>query len=126
MNNATMGTGMTIFLWLFLTPFIVIGLAMIGAFLSSLAGRTEVRIGNSEGVIFTGIGPLGWRRRVPLQGIKDVRINNQQWRDSDGDHRQKTNIVIETREGKLIKFGSMLKEERRRFVAVATRNAVLR
>ena len=64
LGKTPMGTGMTIFLWIFLTPFIVIGLAMIGAFLSSLAGRTEVQLGNSEGILFAGIGPLG-------QGLHD-------------------------------------------------------
>ena len=50
-NDSSMSVGMTIFLWLFLTPFILIGLAMIGAFLSCLAGRTEVRVGHSEGAV---------------------------------------------------------------------------
>ena len=59
MNDSPMSVGMTIFLWIFLTPFILIGLVMIGAFLSSLGGRTEVRISNAEGVVFTGIGALG-------------------------------------------------------------------
>jgi hypothetical protein len=126
MNHSDMGVGMTIFLWLFLTPFIAVGLAMIGAFFSSLAGRTEVQLGNAEGVVFTGIGSLGWRRRFPIHSVKDVRIDDQRWRDSDGDRRRKTIILIETREGKLIKFGSMLSEERRKFVAAATRSALLR
>jgi hypothetical protein len=63
MNGGSMGLGMTIFLWIFLIPFIAIGMAMIGGFLTCVAGRTEVRILNREGVIFTGIGSLGWRRR---------------------------------------------------------------
>ena len=41
MNGGNMNGGMTIFLWLFLTPFIVIGLSMIGAFLSAIAGKTR-------------------------------------------------------------------------------------
>src|SRR5689334_1099017 len=40
--------GMTIFLWLFLTPFIAIGLGTLAAFLSCLAGRTELRIQGGE------------------------------------------------------------------------------
>ena len=126
MNDSPMGVGMTIFLWVFLTPFIVVGLVMIGAFFSALAGRTEVCVSDSQGVVLTGIGPLGWRRRFDVHSVKDVRIDDHHWRDSDGDRHSKTRIVIETREGKQIKFGTLLSEERRRFVAAVLRNALLR
>jgi hypothetical protein len=124
MNGSPMGVGMTIFLWIFLTPFIVIGLVMIGAFLSSLGGRTEVRISNAQGVVFTGIGGLGYRRRFDASAVKEVRLDDKQWRDSDGDRQRKTYIVIETREGKQIKLGSMLTPERRKFVAGAVRKVL--
>ena len=124
MNHSTMGVGMTIFLWLFLTPFILIGLAMIAAFLSSLAGRTEALIHRTQGVVFTGIGPLGWRRRFDTQSVKETRIDDRRWRDSDGDSRRKTQIVIEMNDGKQIKFGSMLREDRMKFLAAALRKAL--
>lgn len=124
MNGSPMGLGMTIFLWIFLTPFILIGLVMIGAFLSALGGRTEVRMGHAEGVVFTGIGALGYRRRFDASGVKEVRIDDRQWRDSDGDRRRKTCIVIETRDGKQTKLGSMLTPERRKFVAGAVRKVL--
>jgi hypothetical protein len=126
MNGGDMGVGMTIFLWLFLTPFILIGLVLMGAFLSCLGGRTEVRFGGSGGCVFTGIGPLGWSRRFDPRAVKAVRIDDQRWRDSDGDRRRNTRIVIETREGRLINFGSHLSEERRKFVAAAARKALVR
>ncbi len=125
MNGSGMGVGMTIFLWLFLTPFITVGLVMIGAFLSALAGRTEVRIRQAEGVVFSGIGPLGWRRRFNPETVTDVRIDNRHWRDSDGDRRNKIQIIIETQDGKQIKFGSMLRDERMKFVAAAVRKVLL-
>jgi len=124
MNGAPMSVGMTIFLWIFLTPFILIGLFMISAFLSSLGGRTEVRINNAEGVVFTGIGALGYRRRFDASAVKEVRIDDRQWRDSDGDRRRKTCIVIETREGKQVKLGTMLTPERRKFLAGAVRKVL--
>ena len=58
--------------------------------------------------------------------VADVRIEDKQWRDSDGDRQQKTNIVIETKEGKLIRFGSMLSNERRRFLAAILRKFLVR
>jgi membrane protein implicated in regulation of membrane protease activity len=124
MNGSPMGVGMTIFLWLFLTPFILVGLFMIGMFLSCVAGRMEVRINNPEGVVFTRIGALGYRRRFVTSAVKEVRVEDRSWRDSDGDRQRKTYIVIETREGKQLKFGSMLTEERRKFVAGALRRVL--
>ena len=124
MNGNPMSVGMTIFLWIFLTPFILVGLAMIGAFLSSLAGRTEVRLGSTEGVVFTGVGSLGYRRRFDASGVKNVRLDDRQWNDSDGRRQRKSCIVLETREGKLVKFGSMLAEERRKFMAGAVRKVL--
>ena len=126
MNGGDMGVGMTIFLWIFLMPFIAIGLGMIMAFLSSLFGRTELSIRNGEVVLYRGIGPFGYRRRFAASETKDVRIEDRKWRDSDGDSRRKTVIVIETRAGKLIKFGTQLTEDRRKFVAAAARKALVR
>lgn len=123
-DGEPMTSGMTIFLWIFLTPFIVIGLGMMGAFLSYLAGRTEVRISGSEGSVFAGIGPLGFCRRFDPRAVESVRIDEKQWRDSDGDHRRTVRIVIESRGGKAIRFGSMLNKPRRRFVAAAVRRAL--
>ena len=124
MNGSPMSVGITIFLWIFLTPFILIGLAMIGAFLSCVGGRTEIRISNAEGVVFTGIGSIGYRRRFDASAVKDVRLDDKQWRDSDGARQRKTYIILETREGRLVKFGSMLREERRKYVAGAVRKAL--
>jgi len=126
MNGSPMSTGMTLFLWLFLTPFIVIGTSMIGAFFLSIWGKTEVRADPTGGTVFTGVGPLGYRRRFSPSHVSDVRIEDKQWRDSDGDRQQKTNIIIETKEGKLIRFGSMLTNERRRFLAAILRKSFVR
>lgn len=124
MNGQPMGWGMTLFLWVFLTPFILVGLAMIGAFLSALAGRTEIRIQQGHGVIFTGVGPFGWRRRFNPQLLKDVRVNDESWRDSDGDRRRRTEIMLEMEDGKRIRLGSSLPEDRRNFLAAALRAAL--
>jgi hypothetical protein len=126
MDGGSMSLGMTLFLWLFLTPFIAIGLMLLAAFLSCLGGKTEVRLNHKEGVVFSGIGPLGWRRRFDPEQVKDVRIQDSQWRDSDGDRHRKTNILLGLRSGKEIKLGSMLTAPRRNFVAAALREALKR
>lgn len=119
MNGDEMGLGMTIFLWLFLTPFIAIGSAMIFGFLSSIAGRTEIGHERGDAWIRTALGPLGWKRRFPVDQLKDIRIENQRYRDSDGDARNKVHIVAELHNGRRIKFGSMLTNERRQYLAAA-------
>jgi hypothetical protein len=124
MNGDTMNSGMVLFLWLFLTPFILIGSAMIGAFLSAVGGRTEVRLDANEGTVFVGIGPLGWKRRFNPRSIKDIRIKDSSYRDSDGDRQSKVRIRLETADGKEIEFGSMLRPDRMKFVAGALRKAV--
>lgn len=76
-NDAPMGTGMVVFLWIFLTPFIVIGMGMILGFLSSLAGKTEARLEGNCGTVFTGIGFLGWTRRFDPGNVQRVTIDPQ-------------------------------------------------
>lgn len=125
-KGAHMGVGMTIFLWLFLTPFIGIGLGMVWAFLMCLLGRTEVRVEGSQGRILTGIGVLSYRRSFQVAAVKDVRLEDSRWRDSDGDRRQKSFIVMELRDGKTLKLGSSLSSDQRKFVASALRRALLR
>lgn len=124
MNGEVMGVGMTLFLWLFLTPFMVIGLAMLGAFLSALGGRTEVTLLSGQGTIFRGIGPLGWRRRFDPETVKDVRIEDKRWRDSDGDSRGSRQVVIKLHNGRKLCFGSTLKEERLKFLAAGVRRGI--
>jgi hypothetical protein len=118
MNGSTMGAGMTIGLWVFLTPFIAIGLVLLAAVAMCLAGRMEVRVTPDHGEVFTGVGPVGWRRRFDPAAVRRVALNNRRWRDSDGDPRSQVEVVIETPE-RTIRFGSSLTEARRRFVASA-------
>ena len=117
-----MGVGMVLFLWLFLAPFIAIGVFLAGSCLSALFGRTEVRQTGMQGVVFTGIGILGWRRCFDASQVKDVRLHQKN--NSEGSDTY--SILIETRDGKQVKLGSMLSSERRQFVLGATRKALLR
>ena len=115
MNGAPMSVGMTVFMWLFLTPFVLIGLGLMGAFLSALGGRVEVSVDRESGKVFEGIGLLGRTRRFDVHRVKDVRLEDKQWTDRDGSRRNRGNITIEA--DKTIDFGSGLSVERRRFLA---------
>ncbi len=120
MNGKTMGTGMTIFLWIFLTPFIVIGAGMIGGFLSCIAGKTVVRVERGRVGIATGIGPLCWTRRFDASDLKKIRIVETR-NDNGSDSKE---IVAELKSGRSLKFGSMLRDERRRFLASAAEKII--
>ncbi len=115
-----MSVGMTIFLWIFLTPFMAIGLIIISTFFSAVAGKTEVQIQNDQGTVFIGIGPIGIRRRFNPGAIKEISVRSDQ--NSKG--QQSTFIVLETREGRLIKFGTLLREDRRNFLAAVIRRTI--
>jgi hypothetical protein len=120
MNEGDMGVGMVLFLWVFLTPFITIGLFVAGSCLNCLFGRTEVRLNGTQGVVFTGFGSVGWRRRFDPSLVKDVRI--LQTANSKG--QVTFNLLVETSEGRQIKFGSLLSNERRQFFLGALRKTL--
>ena len=126
MNGRTMGAGVTVFLWVFLLPFIAIGLALIAGFLSCLAGKTEVRIRYSHGELFNGIGRFGFRKRFTPDAVKDVRIEETPWQTNKGRQHHKSEVVLEMIEGKPLKLGSSLPEDRRQFLAAALKKALVK
>lgn len=119
-KDSSMGVGMTLFLWIFLLPFLGVGLGMAGAFVGSLFGKTEVRLGPRSASIFRGVGFLGWSRRFLPQDVISVRLVDRVRRGSDGDESARE-VVILTRSGREFSFGSTLREDRLRFVASVLR-----
>ncbi len=124
MNEQSMGWGMNLFLWLFLTPFLLVGAGLIGTFFMALAGRTVVRINTNEGRIFTGVGPIGRSRKFTPHNVRRVTLNHTNWRDNDGDHRTKQEIILEMNNGDLLKFGTGMKEEHRTYLAAKLQNTL--
>jgi len=126
MNGAIMGPGETAFLWVFLLPFILVGVFMAGTVFNCLWGKTEVCLDGETGKVFVGVGRLGYRRRFAVRSVREVAFQEQVSYDSDSGTQRKKFIVLETREGKRLKFGSMMTEERRQFVAGALRQALVK
>jgi len=122
MNGGDMGLGMVLFLWLFLTPFIAVGLFVLSMCLTSLFGCTEAKVENTRGTLFTGVGPVGWKRKFDASQVRDVRI--YEGRSNNGNNTY--SILIETREGKQLKVGSLLTNERRQFVLGALKRTLVR
>lgn len=110
--------GVTLFLWLFLAPFMAVGCLLLFMFLSSLGGRTELRLQGGQGTLFTGIGPVGFRKQFAFSEIRSVRMEDRSWVDSNGTQHRSAQIILDA-DPKPIKFGSMLTRDRRRFLGGA-------
>jgi hypothetical protein len=122
MKGGDVPFGGVIFLWLFLTPFIAVGTGMLWAVANFLAGRTTVRITGGEAVVFTGIGPLGWRRKFDAGAVEKVTVEQAVSRANNGNVQSV--VVVTLRGGKPIRFGSSLREDRRTFIAGALRKSL--
>lgn len=121
-SPSSMPLGMVLFLWIFLLPFIAIGLVMLGVLCTTVAGRVEVRFDADTGVVFVGCGPLGWRRRFDISQVEAVTIGETTWKQND---EAKPVVVIECNPRQKIRFGSMLPDERRNWMASALRKLLI-
>jgi len=92
------------FFWLFLTPFIAIGIATFIGALFGIFGRCEIRLGIGEGSVFSGIGSIGRTQRFSPQSIKSLDVNHSQSRSKNGHVTTHTRLVIEMNNGREIKF----------------------
>jgi len=92
------------FLWLFLSPFIAIGLFLLLSLVFNVFGRCEIRLGTGEGSIFSGIGSIGRTRRFALQSIKSLRLEESKTRDKRGNPvTTHFNLLVEMNNGREIK-----------------------
>ena len=58
---------------LFGIPF-VLGTLLFGSLAAmTVCGKVVVRVNGDEGSVFTGVGPIGWRRRFSWRGVTGVR-----------------------------------------------------
>lgn len=96
---------------LFGVPFLL-GTIVFGGFaVMSVIGRVVVSVSGDDGVIFTGVGPIGWRRRFSWDGARSVGTSISS--SNDGNPSRSIRIVGTVP----FTFGSMLTEPRRRYLA---------
>ena len=112
-------TGELLIGWLFMTPFILIGLGTATFAFVSLAGSLEVRVRQSEGVVRTGWGPLSLRKKFDASrvtrvanGLSSFRVNNR---------RQPLLELEHGGAGGKIRFGSTLSRPRLAWLTVVLR-----
>lgn len=116
-NQHAMSVGDTIFAGVFLIFMVLFGCFLVGNCLSVLLGRTELVIGETEGEIFVGVGRFGWRARFDPRLVTKLRIVTER----RGKGGNPTLLILEQSDGKQLKFGSLLTDERLQFVAAALR-----
>ena len=119
-SGGDMSLGMLIFLWIFLLPFIGVGLLLAGSFLTILLGRVEVRVRLDRGAVLTGFGPIVWRRRFDASKVKSVRRGETRWSQSN-----QTQPVIVIEADRTVRLGSNLPEKRREWMLVVLRHLLL-
>lgn len=120
-SAVAMPLGLLIFMTVFLTPFVAIGLGLIAGVLLAVGGRTEVRLGAGRGSVFTGIGPLGWSRRFDPARVSAIRTSRE---GSGRRGRRVEYLVIEA--DRRVRTGSTLTGEQRRWLAKELRGRLLR
>lgn len=119
MNGEPMGLGMTLFLCAFLTPFLLIGAAMISAVLVSAFGRVEVSVNEFESFVGIGIGFVMWKRRFDPAQMRSIEMEYRSTSDNN------THPVIELIADRTIRFGSMLPAGRKKWLHAAIRTVLM-
>lgn len=120
MNGEPMGLGMTLFLCIFLIPFVTIGVGMVVAAMMNLFGKVEVVINELDSYIATGIGIVKWKRRFDPHQIRSVSYGRTTWQ-SEGSPSK----LIELAADRTIKFGSLLQPERMEWLRVVLKQLLL-
>lgn len=107
-----MSLGTSLFMCVFLTPFVVVGLGMLGGFLLSVAGRVEVLVNGFDGRVRTGVGPFSWTRRFDASQVQHVNLGLTKWKEN-GQSKERIEIVAADR---TVRFGTILTPERRQWM----------
>ena len=120
MNGGPMDLGMSLFLCVFLIPFVTVGTAMVGAAVMNLVGKVEVVLDEFESHVATGIGFLRWKRRFDARSVHavDFGVTAQ----SEGS----ANRLIELTADRTIKFGSLLQADRMEWMRAVLQELLLR
>lgn len=111
---------MAIAMIVFLIPFVLIGIFVLGLCFMALGGRVQVTIDKDAGEIFTGVGPLGWRQRFNAIAVTSVRLYHAApARNGQNSH------AVEINGARRIRFGSMLSAQRAAWLCAATRTILV-
>ncbi len=100
---------------LFGIPF-VLGTLFLGSMaVMSACGKVTLQVIGNEGTVFTGVGPIGWRRRFQWNEVTGIR------RTIRYGNRGSSSEQITLEGTKKINFGSGINAERLEFILSALR-----
>ncbi len=105
---------------LFGLPFLLGTVVLLSIIAFLIFGHRRISLGRGECEVFMGVGPLGWRRTIPLTTESVVRLEISSVRVN---HVQQRDVVVTTGDRK-IKFGATVPEDVRVFIAAVLQKAV--
>jgi len=100
---------------LFGIPFLIGTLFLGGTAAMAICGKVTVSVDRDNGVIFTGVGPIGWRRRFNWRKVSAIRRTEKS--GSRGSVSQQITFEGERQ----FNFASGVKDERLNFMLAALR-----
>lgn len=120
MNGGPMDLGMTLFLCVFLIPFVTIGTGMAAAAIINLVGKVQVVIDDAESYVTTGVGFVKWKRRFHARDVRAVNFGYTAWRSNGASSK-----LIEMVADRTIKFGSLLATDRLEWLRAVLKEMLL-
>jgi hypothetical protein len=120
MNGEPMDLGVTLFLCMFLIPFVTVGIGLTGAAFMNLFGRIEIVIDELDSYVATGAGFVKWKRRFDPRQVRAVNYGSTAWKSEGGSNR-----TIELSADRTINFGSLLQADRMDWLRVVLKKVLL-
>jgi hypothetical protein len=106
-----------LFFWLFLTPFICVGIGTLVGALMCLFCKIEITIQSGVGRISTKVWGISWTRKFEPEQLDEIYTLHK----GGGGSSSRNFVFLYQRNGKKLKFGSTLSDEQRLFFVYALR-----
>jgi hypothetical protein len=106
---------------LFGLPFLIGTIVLVSVILFMLLGRWRFSCNRGLLEVATEVGPIGWTRRLACDKSARVSIKASAWRKNNVPQNQ---IHVEC-QGNSLKFGAMIPEDRKAFIAEAIRRMLM-
>ena len=97
---------------LFGIPFLIGTIVLLGVITFLIVGKWVITLNQGEGIVFVGVGGIGWTRRFNYN--KDSLVSMQMTDVKINEVSQK-GILIRT-DGKDFLFGALIKQEAKQFI----------
>lgn len=106
---------------LFGLPFLIGTIVLVSVIVFMLLGRWRFSYNRGLLEVATEVGPIGWTRRLACDKSARVSIRASAWRQNNVPQNQ---IHVEC-QGNSLKFGAMIPEDRKTFLAEAIRRMLM-